>query len=172
MSVISAINNIKNQISGLDSSNKTSESNSSQSEDFGNILDSTIKETGLSSAITPTNIQNDFKEIFNELGIGIASSLVASLSGNMTASAGKAAESTSEIANDSATTDDSATSKTDSVNNEPAASGDDPTDIKNVLDSIALLTANKSISPEARNALSSLQDLLLKDNDTEKQSKS
>gem|GEM_PF-4780118 len=69
-------------------------------------------------------------------------------------------------------TDDSTPKKANTVDNEPAVNEKDPTDINNILESIALLTANKSISTEARNALTSLQDVLLKNEQTEKQTKS
>tara|TARA_R110001592_G_scaffold218360_12_gene472390 strand:- start:4968 stop:5480 length:513 start_codon:yes stop_codon:yes gene_type:complete len=170
MSVINTINNIKNQISGVDNSNKTSEPNNELVENFGDILDSTIKDTSLTSAVSPTNIQDGFKEIFNELGIGIASSLAAAFTENGSVSADKTAE--SDTKNGELAADDSMPTKANTLDNEPVVGEKDPTDINNILESIALLTANKSISTEARNALTSLQDVLLKNEQTEKQTKS
>lgn len=171
MSALNTINNIANSIPEL-KSNTATESTNVLGENFAKLLNSTIKENGLSSTNGTTNIQDSFKDVFNELGLGIATSLVAALSASPAATIDEVVEETVEL-NEENTNDVVSTETTE----EPTDSSGDIVEtgadvsneelsLKNILDSIASLTANQSISSEAKNALSSLQSILLESDDS------
>lgn len=165
MTALNSINTIANTISNVDNI-ATNASTSALGDTFGQLLDSTIKENGLNAAISSTNIQDGFKEVFNELGLGIATSLVSALSGSTTTTADVTDENTSDLAATKATDDLDSTDSSEEVAETDVATSNEETSLKSILDSIALLTANQSISSEAKNTLSSLQSILLESDDS------
>lgn len=174
MSAISMINNITNQISGSDDSAKKTQASNDASEKFETILDSTIKDASSVAIINPTTIQNSFEEVFNELGINIATSLVSALSGTNTTTDKTAEDEENGGKSSDLVADDSLLTTEDNADNAQVSENKE-TDIKNIFDSLTSLSAKNLnlIKPDTRNALLSLQNILIEsDDDAEKQTKS
>ncbi|MEI6896665.1 MAG: hypothetical protein V5786_04085 [Psychromonas sp.] len=163
MSALSALNNIQNPFASLTSSNATNKESAVSQNVFEEALNSAITDQGITlpsaaklaaSSDLETQSQETSKSIstkdsiesvFSGLGIGIASSLFAALSGDDSATAVTPAAGTEEVAATDADTDE--TAEVDAL-----AETDEATDTDETADADADTTADTDETADTGNA--------------------
>ena len=191
MSTIDSLNSVKQQLTDLGSASTGSASLGGEA--FDKALDlameykgavlpapasvavdlgvDALKEGGLLTASTPTTIKDSIESVFDELSLGIATSFVAAMSGEDSAT-----EVFSKAAPTSITTESLATSAesivADTLAGDAIISNENITSTKEVLSDALPLMVDKKTVPMANTALSALEDILLDDEDENKLTKS
>jgi hypothetical protein len=182
MSTIDALNTVQQQLTKVTSGSSSSSALSGEA--FEKVLDFAMDSkslvlpapvnaavdlgleafniTGLLSS-SSTSIQDGIEDVFSDLSVGIATSFVAALSGDDSATAV-----TADITDTAETilTDTSISSTEDSslLNAKNAST------VKKVIDSVAPLITDNNAVPLASTLLSNLGDVLLDDDDDDKKS--
>jgi len=191
MSTIDSLNSVKQQLTDLGSASTGSASLGGEA--FEKALDlameykgavlpapasvavdlgvDALKEGGLLTASTPTTIKDSIESVFDELSLGIATSFVAAMSGEDSAT-----EVFSKSDSTSITTESLATSAesivADTLAGDAIISNENITSTKEVLSDALPLMVDKKTVPMANTALSALEDILLDDEDENKLTKS
>tara|TARA_R110001583_G_scaffold16561_14_gene67851 strand:+ start:17700 stop:18239 length:540 start_codon:yes stop_codon:yes gene_type:complete len=179
MSTLDAISNVQQQLSKITSSSTTSGAGGeafSKALDFAMDSKSLVLPTPVNAAVDlglqafdinglisseSSSIQEGIEDVFSDLSVGIATSFVAALSG---------ADSATAIIDDTITETTTDATSLEETADSSLLSAKNASTVKNVLDSVApLLTDNKAV-PLASTLLSTLEGVLLDDEEEDKKS--
>ena len=176
MSTINALTNVQQLSSGATS---TSNSSALSGDVFEKVLDfamdnkSLVLPTPVNTAIDlgveafnvntlvsdTSSIQDGIEDVFNDLSVGIASSFVAALSGEDSATA-IIAETTEDL---------DAEGVTDAIADASSLSSENVSNAKAVLDTVTPLFTDNDVVPVASALLSNIEATLLDDNDDDEE---